>query len=160
MFDAQYYAADVGVSVEEAVCRLMIQDEIGHLGAALQSREPDTYGGLWIHHQPEFGVTMLFTEKPEQTLEPYVRGSNLAGIVQARKAQASLRYLKQAQQRGHDMAQATGIPVESGINVPRNRVELYVIDEKGLTSALKDAGLRLPDHVVLIQVSEHSRPAS
>lgn len=160
LFDAQHYAADFEVSVEEAVCRLMIQDEIGPLGAALRSGEPQTYGGLWIHHEPEFGVTVLFTEDPEAALAPYVRGSALAGIVKARKSNVSLRYLEQAQNQAHAVASATGIPVESGINVAQNRVELYVIDIKGFTKALRSAGLRLPERVALIKVEQHSSPAS
>lgn len=158
--DAQYYAADFGVSVEEAICRLTVQEEIGYLGATLNSHEPDTYGGLWIYHEPEFGVTVLFTEDPAATLQPYVKDSPLAGIVRARKARASLRSLEQAQRRAHDIVGATGIPIESGINVSQNRVELYAIDVRELKNALKNAGSRLPGHVALIEVQQHSSPAS
>ena len=158
--DAQYYAAALGVSVEEAICRLAMQKEIGYLGATLNSREPDTYGGLRIYHEPEFGVTVLFTENPAATLQPYVKDSPLAGIVRARKARASLRSLEQAQRQAHDIIEATGIPVETGINVSRNRVELYAIDVRELQKALKEAGSRLPDHVTLIEVQQHSSPAS
>ncbi|MDE2786496.1 MAG: hypothetical protein OXL37_07525 [Chloroflexota bacterium] len=158
--DAQHYAADFGVSVEEAICRLTIQNEIGPLGAALRLGEPESYGGLWIHHEPEFGVTVLFTENPEAALAPYVRDSSLAGIIKARRAKVSLRYLEQAQRQAHAVAASTGIPVESGINVPANRVELYVIDVKGLSRALRRAGSRLPDHVTIVKVGQHSSPAS
>ena len=158
--DAQHYATDFGVSVEEAICRLTVQDEFGDLDAALQSGETDTFAGLWIHHEPEFGVTVLFTENPEETLKPYVENSPLTGITRAHKAKVSLGYLEQARRRAHDLARVTGIPVESGISVQRTRVELYVIDVKGFKRALKDAGLRLPDHVEVIKVAGHSRPAS
>ena len=157
--DAQYYARDFGVSVEEAVCRMALQDEVGPLEPALRSGEPDTYAGLWIHHEPDFGVTVLFTENPEATLAPYVVDHPLRVIIKARKAKVSLRYLEQAQNRAHALASATGIPVESSINVPENRVELYVIDVKGLTRALREAGSRLPDHVKIVKVDQHSSPA-
>ncbi len=158
--DAQFYAADFGVSVEEAICRLMIQDEIGPLGRAIRSGEPETFAGLWIQHKPAFGVNVLFTKNPQATLAPYVKDSPLAGIIQARKAKVSLRNLNQAQGQAHAVADAAGIPAESGINVPENRVELYVMDTRGFTKALRAAGLRLPDHVKLIQVEQHSSPAS
>ena len=158
--DAQFYAADYGISVEEAICRLAIQGRIGPLDAEISSGEPDTFAGLWIHHEPEFGVTVLFTENPEATLAPYVKDSDLAGIIKARKARVSLRYLKRAKRQALAMASATGIPVESGINVPENRVELYVIDVRGFTRALQRAGSRLPDHVTIIKVGQHSAPAS
>ena len=158
--DAQFYAADFGVGVEEAICRLTVQDQIGPLDAEISSGEPDTFAGLWIHHEPEFGVTVLFTENPEASLAPYVKDSDLAGIIKARKARVSLRYLKQAQRQASAMASATGIPVGSGINVPENRVELYVIDVRGFTRALQRAGSRLPDRVTVVKVGQHSSPAS
>ena len=158
--DAQFYAADFGVSVEEAICRLAIQDQIGPLDAEISSGEPDTFAGLWIHHEPEFGVTVLFTENPEATLAPYVKDTELVGIIKARKARVSLRYLKQAQRQARVMASATGIPVGSGINVPENRVELYVIDVRGFTSALQRAGSQLPDRVNIVKVGQHISPAS
>ncbi len=156
--DAQHYASDFGVSVEEAVCRLTLQGEVGPLGPALRSGEPDTYAGLWIHHEPDFGVTVLFTENPDTTLAPYIIDHPLEGVIKARKAQASLRYLEQAQHRAHAIAGATGITVESGISVPDNRVELYVIDVQGLAHALRDSGSSLPGHVVVIEVQQHSSP--
>ena len=140
------------------MCRLSLQGELGPLGPVLRSGEPDTYAGLWIHHEPDFGVTVLFTENPDATLAPYIIDHPLEGLIKARKAQASLRYLEQAQHRAHAIASATGITVESGINVPDNRVELYVIDAKGLTQALTDSGSSLPDHVVVIEVQQHSSP--
>lgn len=158
--DSQFYAADFGISVEEAICRMAIQGRIGPLDAEINSGEPDTFAGLWIHHEPEFGVTVLFTENPEATLAPYVKDSDLAGIIKARKARVSLRYLKQAQRQASAMASATGIPVGSGINVPENRVELYVIDVRGFTRALQRAGSQLPDRVNIVKVGQHISPAS
>ena len=105
-------------------------------------------------------MTVLFTENPEATLAPYVKDSDLAGIIKARKARVSLRYLKQAQIQAHVVADSTGIPVGSGINVPENRVELYVIDVRGFTRALQRAGSQLPDRVTIIKVGQHSSPAS
>ena len=105
-------------------------------------------------------MTVLFTENPEATLAPYVQDTNLEGIIKARTARASLRYLKQAQIQAHVVADSTGIPVESGINVPENRVELYVIDVRGFTRELQRAGSQLPDRVTTIKVGQHSSPAS
>ena len=45
---------DFGVDVEEAICRLSLQDEIGELGAELAANERDTFAGLRIQHQPDF----------------------------------------------------------------------------------------------------------
>ena len=54
--DAQAYAADVGVDLEEALNRLGLQDAIGNLNARLQSEQRDTFAGLWVEHQPAPGT--------------------------------------------------------------------------------------------------------
>ena len=44
--DVQYYANDIGVSVEEAAYRLSLQEPIGKLNACLEGEEQDTFAGL------------------------------------------------------------------------------------------------------------------
>ena len=70
--DAQQYAEEMGVDVEEAMRRLALQDPIGELNATLAARESDTFGGLWVEHQPEYKVVVLFTRNGEETLRPLV----------------------------------------------------------------------------------------
>ena len=152
----------LGVSVEEAICRLAMQKEIGYLGATLQlSASPTPMVACGSTTNRNLASLCCSPKTRQATLSTVpVKDSPLAGIVRARKARASLRSLEQAQRQAHDIIEATGIPVETGINVYRNRVELYAIDVKELQKALKDAGSRLPDHVTLIEVQQHSSPAS
>ena len=53
-----------------------------------------------------------------------------------------------------------GVPIESGINIKENSVDLYVKDYDRLKSAISAAGVELPDGVELIAMEEHSRPAT
>lgn len=66
--DAQNYAEDYGVSVEEARQRLDLQAEAGGLGASLTADEKATFGGLWIEHTPKYSVKIAFTEDGDATL--------------------------------------------------------------------------------------------
>ena len=128
------------------------------MDAEINSGEPDTFAGLWIHHEPEFGVTVLFTENPEATLAPYMKDSDLAGIIKARKARVSLRHLKQAQRQASAMRPPPGNRWGPASTFPRTRVELYVIDVRGFTRALQRAGSQLPDRVNITKVGQRISP--
>lgn len=86
------YARAYCVSVEEAERRMEIQlrgaigprtepgpaplppapdDSIGSLQVALRQNEADTFAGLWIQHQPTYGVVVAFTRDAAQTLAKY-----------------------------------------------------------------------------------------
>ena len=85
------YARAYCVSVEEAERRMEIQlrgaigprDEPGpreqgppdadpgSLQVLLQQREPDTFAGLWIQHEPTYGVAVAFTRDAAATLAKY-----------------------------------------------------------------------------------------
>src|SRR5690242_10250617 len=60
--DATSYAAQTGVSVDEAVRRLRLQKEIGDLEATLATEEPDTYAGLWIDDKSGYRIVARFTD--------------------------------------------------------------------------------------------------
>ena len=46
--DAQMYAEQFGVDLQEALTRLMLQEPAGQFGTALEEHEGDTFAGLWI----------------------------------------------------------------------------------------------------------------
>ena len=156
--DAQHYAKDFGVDVEEAICRLSLQDEIGELGAELAANERDTFAGLRIQHQPDFRVIVEFTSGGEETMARYLKNSRLANIVEIRNADVSLENLKATQREAMRIAEATGMRVESSTMVQENRVELYVTDSKRFWAALRDRHLRLPHNVSVIEVEHLSEP--
>lgn len=81
-------------------------------------------------------------------------------IVEVRSAVATMVELDRSQMEAMDVAGEVGIQAESGINVFQNVVELYVMDTGQLDSALERAGMALPDHVRVIEVSTFSVPAS
>lgn len=156
--DAQSYADDVGVELDEAIVRLQGQGMIGRLGAEIETLEPATYGGHWIQHEPQYRMVVLFTRESETTICPYIEGRPMFDIVQVRSAEATYLELKNSQEEATKVVREAGIQAESGINVYRNLVELYVKEPAELDSALQQAGLTLPDHVEVIQVAAFSLP--
>ena len=88
-YDAIWYADHFGVSIDEAVYRLGLQQRIGELNAILIEQEKHTYAGLWITHLPEYEVHIAFTNEPETTIEPYLRNSPLQEFVTLESAKFS-----------------------------------------------------------------------
>jgi hypothetical protein len=152
--DAEAMAEDLGISVDEAIHRLKLQDPIGTLGAELERLEADTFAGLWIQHEPEYRVVVAFTRNGEETIQPYVEDTPLADLIEVRTAKATYEELKAAQQEAHRLLDELGLSSASGINIEENRVEVYVTDRSLFDTTLREANIQLPDHVEVITIYE------
>lgn len=152
---AQSYAADYDVPVAEASRRLSLQDDVGDLGAALEANEGATFGDLYIQHEPSFRVVALSTRGGAQTVAPYVAGTPLEAEIEVRPAEATLRELRAAQARAISAYEATGVPFESDINVQQNRAEIYVTQQRRVSSS---SSPQLPPHVEVLTVDTLSTP--
>ena len=148
--DAQMYADQFGVDLQEAITRLTLQEPIGVLGAELEANEADTLAGLWIQHEPEYRVVVAFTRDGESTIAKYVHDGLLADIIEVRTADATLRELRQAQTRANQIIDGLGFRLSSGINVIKNRVEIYASDRAQLEEALRGSAKTLPAHVQIM----------
>ncbi len=148
--DARMYAKQFGVDLQEALTRLHLQEPAGKLGAALRANESETFAGLWIQHEPEYRVIVMFTANGEDTIRPYIEGEPLEDIVEVREAEATMTELEQSQMKAAGILNELGFRAASGINVFENRVELYVSEPSQLDAALKEKGMTLPAHVQII----------
>lgn len=157
--DAQQYAQDQGVDLEEAVRRLEAQDAIGELNAALEAREADTFAGLWIQHEPYYRVIVAFTENGPETMQPYLEDFPWPDLIEVRDARYSLAQLQHDQTEAFNLVvEELAIPAGSGIDITNNRVELYVGDLERLEAALQQAGKRLPGSVLAVEEPELDAP--
>ncbi len=154
--DVESYASEYNVDLDEALRRLQFQDLIGELNAELAAQERDTFAGLWIEHTPEFRVWVRFTRDGEDTIRPYIADGPLADIVEVRGASASLAQLEAAQAALSSVLSDLEVDVSHGLNVAENRVELFVADRARFECLLREAGIRLPDHVELVAVGGYS----
>ena len=121
--DAETMAEDLGISVDEAIRRLKLQDPIGTLGAELERLEADTFAGLWIQHEPEYRIVVAFTRNGEETIQPYVENTPLANLIEVRTAEVTYEELKATQQEAHRLLNELGLSLASGINIKENQVE-------------------------------------
>jgi len=159
--DVEWYAEAQGIPIEEAVRRLELQQNpaLNRLQPELTAKERDTFAGLWIQHKPDYRYVVLFTEGGEETIQPYLQCNPHADVVEVRNgADATLAELIAAEEEAARIVDSLGIPTDSGIYVSKNRAEVLVTDWAALEAALQDAGERLPEHVVVVEVEELSSP--
>ena len=152
--DAEAMAEQLGISVDEAIRRLKLQDPIGTLGAELERQEADTFAGLWIQHEPEYRIVVAFTRNGEETIQPYIENTPLADLVKVRTAEVTYEELKAAQQEAHRLLDELGLAVASGIDIKENQVDLYVTDRSLFDATLQEANIQLSEHVEVIIVYE------
>jgi hypothetical protein len=158
--DAQSYAEDMNVSLDEAVRRLELQNSIGELGSALAANERDTFGGLWVQNSPDYRVIVRFTRDGEATIRRYVESGPFADVIDVRGADATLVELRQAQVDAERILLSLGINSYSGVDVIGNRVEVFVSDTASLDRALKNSGSAMPPSVRIMTVDMRGTPAT
>jgi hypothetical protein len=129
MTDAMTYAKDFGVSQEEALRRLRLQEDIGNLTTILSEEESDTFAGLWIEHTPQYRVVARVTSpSAKEALLKRVRGTELESLIEVTSARFSQKELANAQNVLQRIAKQSAIPMESEINLQANRVRFLLLD--------------------------------
>ncbi|MFN2125716.1 MAG: hypothetical protein ACK2UP_19655 [Candidatus Promineifilaceae bacterium] len=152
LHEAQSYVDEMGITLDEALARLEIQsdDAIGTLQTQLQQSEPGTFAGLWLQHQPQFRVVVAFTGNGQETIAKYVSPDNpLSTLIEVRPAQYTYAQLQADQEEVVRYLETIGLPASVSIMVMENRVVLDVSDQAAFAAALAEAGLSLPDSVVV-----------
>jgi hypothetical protein len=157
--DAEIYALNMQITLDESMNRFKIQEIAGHLEAELYEKEIKTFAGLWIEHTPEFRLVVQFTQDGDQTIKPYIH-EELTNIIVVNTAKVSLAILEETQKEISAQVQAVGIEVESQVNVFENRVELFVTDWPKLEEAIQRGEVQLPANVFVIVIEEMGKPNS
>jgi streptogrisin C len=157
--DAASYAADTGVSLDEALRRLRLQTEIGLLDETLSIQEP-SFAGLWIEHEPQYRLVVRFKDpSAEKRLRARIVGTPLEGMVETRPAAASLAQLEQRRTAALQRVRHLRFAVDSDINIQENRVELHSERGPSLRAAIAAERAPLPERVEIIAVPSLAKPA-
>lgn len=141
-----------GILAEEAMQGASLDDLTSSLSALLESREADTFAGLWIQQEPEYRVIVAFTRKGRDTIRKYVKDTPLAELIEVRVAKASLAELVAAEQEANQLVQELGFPFSTAVDVEGNRAVLWITDRAQFEAALQDASRQLPEHVEVVVV--------
>lgn len=161
--DAQAYADDLGVGLEEASRRLNLQEAIGEFGAALEANEVDSFAGLWIQHEPEYRVVVAFVgDDGETVIRPYLETyPALADVIEVRSAQYTLAELETAQREAFAIVEELEpLSIAGGVDVINNRVFLTVGNPELFLQAVEAAGFELPSMVIVEPINPDNIPES
>lgn len=157
--EAKHYAELHGVTVDEALLRLELQDVTGDLDAELTENEADTFAGLWIEHTPEFKVIVLFTQKGNDTIEKYLP-EELDGITDVRTAEKTLVELQDIQSDASSSLRGLDIAADLYIDIYENCVKVNIADADNAkyNDCLAEGKLIVSKDVVIEFVDELATP--
>lgn len=170
LLDAEFYAAEHDVMLDEALRRLELQPTIGRLRAELAETYPARFAGLWVQHEPTWLIVVQLTGRGVPGLEELLRSDayyELYPHVEVRAVPRSLRALEAVQEAARKAAAARGIEIDSSIDVRENLVSLHTTRFAELVDALgaadqarSQAGQRpLLDDVKIEEVEALAQPA-
>jgi predicted transcriptional regulator len=122
------YAETFNVSEREAQQRLELQVEMMELADTLAENDPN-YAGSWIQHQPDFRLTVAFTEEYTQAaIQNYLNDYEWAELVDIEQTTYSLNQLAEIQnqilRQFRELTEEI-VPFESGVSLQRQKVILY-----------------------------------
>ncbi len=157
LLEAVIYAEHYEITTDEAMRRFEIQEAFAGLDTELGIKEPETFAGLYIQHEPEFRIVVLFTREGEEIMKPYIP-EGMAEYVEVRTAAFSFLELQNAQREVSATLRSLGIPADSGIHVMDNKVEYRITDLSAIDKAISDGSLTVPDCVVFIEVKGLAQP--
>jgi hypothetical protein len=153
--DAETYAKNIGVSLDEALRRFHLQEVAGELDAKLSMNEPKTFAGLWVEHSPKFRIIVQFTQDADQKIKPYVT-EELVGILNVQTAKVSLTELQDAQKELISSLGDLKIPMETEINIFDNKIKLFIAeaDRIHFDDVSQSGILKLTDYTDVVIVPE------
>ena len=173
-----WYARSQCVSVEEAERRMEIQNrgaigprtepgprpatapdaDPGSLQVLLHEKEPDTFAGLWIQHQPVYGVAVAFTRDAAATLARYTSDPI---YIPVERPGPTLMELRATQDRIVAILQQMGINwFTAGSDIIKGTVDIALGQS---ADPIREAAARgefdLPDYVVFKEPAPFPLPA-
>lgn len=150
--DVLNYASDMGIDIEQAAFRLSLQEPIGTLNACLSGWEEDTFSGLWVEHEPDYQVLVAFTQDGKEILMPYIAGTTLEGVLEARQASLTIEELRALQAEAGSLLKPLNMPVSTAINIPENVVEIFITDPDAFYAALQAHNIQLPPPLKIVPI--------
>ena len=150
--DAETYAKQYGITLDEAIVRFQIMQVVSELTAALKANEAKSFGGLWIEHEPEFRVVVLFTHKGKQTVRPYIKGKLYEDVIEVREARYTLAELEAIYAQTARDLEKLDFSVNTMLDVKQNRILIDVGDRAWFEGQLESVGVELDEAVDVIEV--------
>jgi hypothetical protein len=155
-YDLRTYAANFGISIEEAKEIFKLKKQGTPLGVMFDAEEklvmdnPKSFAGFFNELRPEKTTLVAqFTSPPKKPMIAYMN-KELADSIEVRYVAVSLAELRRQRTNAQALLKRAGINFASDINLGKNRVELYVEKQKNFNDAIaRKLKAQLPKNVVL-----------
>lgn len=147
---AEMYAADVGVTLEEAKRRLQLQEQAASLSEQLKARERDVVVELRLRHSPEFGLTIFVTEDGEDRVRPYLVDGPFEDLVVFEVVENSFDVLLADYM--HTQEALIALSILHGGVITESEAKFFVTDAEWTYQQLREFGHVLPPTVVIVEV--------
>lgn len=154
--DARRWAEDRGIPIEEAIREAQLDEcywpDAAALARELKNKEAETFAGFWVEYEPQYRYVFLFTRDGDETISPYIKDEPYARFIETRSwADATSKELDAARKEADRRLHRLKISYASSTNIKKNRVEFYVEDKARFEATLSEAGVRLPEHVNVVE---------
>jgi hypothetical protein len=160
--DARAMAESLGIPVEEAYRRMLIQPAVGVLDARLTQNEASTFAGLYIDQGSDFGVTILTTTSSPNIREHLPTALNpLRQSISCRKVDYTYRELTRA--ADEFVASAPSARFDSWIDIRTNRIYLNAANDEDariLQESVNDGRFSVPSHAFVVEVGPLAQPGT
>lgn len=147
----EIYSEHYGVSEDEARLRLDLQGSFPGLESAIMLNEAETFGGLWIQHEPEYKIVVAFTRDGEETITKYSEyiPEKVAPYIEIRTVGKSLNELLDDQHNLLESLRSLGIKADARVYVMDNCVSIDITksDEAKFNEAVQSGDLVLPERL-------------
>jgi hypothetical protein len=131
------------------------------LQPALTNNEPDTFGGLWIQHEPEYKGVVAFTQDGESLISKYTWyiPEEVRPYIEIRQVANSLSRLISVQNSTFSSLRSLGINSSSMVDVINNRININICKSDQIKfENISSASLSLPDMVKINYVDSLATP--
>ncbi|MEA2622119.1 MAG: hypothetical protein QOH61_1029 [Chloroflexota bacterium] len=126
--DSQWYAEHFEVSLQEASARLNRQLTIGRFEVEVSDLLGDSFAGVFIEHEPNYGVVVLTTDSNnEDTIASRATGDGLGDLVETRTVHRTLSSLEASLRASVVEAHELGVQIDGMVDVRNNVVLLRVL---------------------------------
>lgn len=158
-YDLKTYAANFGISIKEAKEIFELKKQV-YPGVWFEIEEklvmdnPKTFAGLFIENKPEKSTPVAqFSMPPKKPMIAYMN-KELADSIEVRYVTVSLAELRRQRTNAQALLKRAGVNFESQIDLPKNRVEIFVVKQKKFNDSIaRKLKAQLPKNVVLNDLS-------
>jgi hypothetical protein len=148
--DSTAFVDDQGLPLDEATYRSHFEETIGEFQSLLMADLTDTYGGLWVEQHPEYRIVIALTEGDIETVRPFLEGYEWADFVEVLPVNYTLEELRADQAMASQAADSIQGSAVTTVDIVNNRVELIVDNSNLFEADLTQAGVQLPESVVVL----------